>query len=141
MYNEFGSSSNVAKGLVAQTGPPTSLNLTINLDCGHRCIITGDVSLLQNYKSNNDHASISIFYVSNTQITGTGSNQLTNVLEIHYALNVPDLYWNLSISKLSCDLHCETKFYPNLLIFQGLKSMRNDIGLALYCKRSEQVID
>ena len=56
-------------------------------------------------------------------MAGTGSINLTQDLPLSSVLYVPKLDCNLlSISKLTRDLNCVTKFYPNLCEFQAVDS-------------------
>ncbi|RVW69729.1 Retrovirus-related Pol polyprotein from transposon TNT 1-94 [Vitis vinifera] len=95
--------------------------------------MTGDAAILQNYKPSNGHSSVHIADGSKSKIAGTGSIKLTKDLYLDSVLHVPNLDCNLlSISKLARDLQCVTKFYPNLCVFQDLKSGKM-IGSAELC--------
>lgn len=92
------------------------------VDTGASDHMTGDATLLQNYKPSSGHLSVLIADGSSSKIAGTGSIELTKELYLNSVLHVPNLDCNLlSISKLACDLQCVTKFYPNLCVFQDLK--------------------
>ncbi|RVW56514.1 Retrovirus-related Pol polyprotein from transposon TNT 1-94 [Vitis vinifera] len=103
------------------------------VDTGASDHMTGDAAILQNYKPSNGHSSIHIADGSTSKIAGTGSIKLTKDLYLDSVLHVPNLDCNLlSISKLARDLQCVTKFYPNLCVFQDLKSGKM-IGSAELC--------
>ncbi|RVW82116.1 Retrovirus-related Pol polyprotein from transposon RE1 [Vitis vinifera] len=103
------------------------------VDTGASDHMTGDAAILQNYKSSNGHSSVHIADGSKSKIAGTGSIKLTKDLYLDSVLHVPNLDCNLlSISKLARDLQCVTKFYPNLCVFQDLKSGKM-IGSAELC--------
>ncbi|RVW30563.1 Retrovirus-related Pol polyprotein from transposon TNT 1-94 [Vitis vinifera] len=101
------------------------------VDTGASDHMTGDAAILQNYKPSNGHSSVHIADGSKSKIAGTGSIKLTKDLYLDSVLHVPNLDCNLlSISKLARDL--QTKFYPNLCVFQDLKSGKM-IGSAELC--------
>ena len=80
---------------------------------------------------------------SNSKVAGTGSIQLTSELLLTSVLHVPDLDCNLlSISKLTKDLNCVTKFYSNMCVFQDLDSGRTigsaDLCSGLYLFKNDQ---
>ncbi|RVX22922.1 DNA-directed RNA polymerase III subunit 1 [Vitis vinifera] len=103
------------------------------VDTGASDHMTGDAAILQNYKPSNGHSSVHIADGSKSKIVGTGSIKLTKDLYLDSVLHVPNLDCNLlSISKLAHDLQCVTKFYPNLCVFQDLKSGKM-IGSAELC--------
>ncbi|RVW45480.1 Retrovirus-related Pol polyprotein from transposon TNT 1-94 [Vitis vinifera] len=103
------------------------------VDTGASDHMTGDAAILQNYKPSNGHSSVHIADSSKSKIAGTGSIKLTKDLYLDSVLHVPNLDCNLlSISKLARDLQCVTKFYPNLCVFQDLKSGKM-IGSAELC--------
>ncbi|RVW35044.1 hypothetical protein CK203_079812 [Vitis vinifera] len=103
------------------------------VDTGASDHMTGDAAILQNYKPSNSHSSVHIADGSKSKIAGTGSIKLTKDLYLDSVLHVPNLDCNLlSISKLAHDLQCVTKFYPNLCVFQDLKSGKM-IGSAELC--------
>ncbi|RVW23973.1 Retrovirus-related Pol polyprotein from transposon RE2 [Vitis vinifera] len=103
------------------------------VDTGASDHMTGDAAILQNYKPSNGHSSVHIADGSKSKIAGTGSIKLTKDLYLDSVLHVPNLDCNLlSISKLAHDLQCVTKFYPNLCVFQDLKSGKM-IGNAELC--------
>ncbi|RVW54669.1 Copia protein [Vitis vinifera] len=103
------------------------------VDTGASDHMTGDAAILQNYKPSNGHSSVHIADGSKSKIAGTGSIKLTKDLYLDSVLHVPNLDCNLlSISKLAHDLQCVTKFYPNLCVFQDLKSGKM-IGSAELC--------
>ncbi|RVX01701.1 Retrovirus-related Pol polyprotein from transposon RE1 [Vitis vinifera] len=76
------------------------------VDTGASDHMTGDAAILQNYKPSNGHSSIHIADGSKSK--------------------------NCRDSKLAHDLQCVTKFYPNLCVFQDLKSGKM-IGSAELC--------
>ncbi|RVX06279.1 Retrovirus-related Pol polyprotein from transposon RE2 [Vitis vinifera] len=103
------------------------------VDTGASDHMTGDATILQNYKPSNGHSSVHIADGSKSKIAGTGSIKLTKDLYLDSVLHVPNLDCNLlSISKLARDLQCVTKFYPNSCVFQDLKSGKM-IGSAELC--------
>ena len=124
LFSQVGSGSITGSGLVAQTDSHTAFTANKGgmrpwiVDTGASDHMIGDAALLQNYKPSSGHLSIRIVDGSNSKIAGTGSIQLTKELHLNSVLYVPNLDCNLlSISKLTRDLQCVTKFYPNLCVF------------------------
>ena len=92
--------------------------------------MTGDISIFHQFKSHPGHSSIQIVDGSLSEVTGTGSIKLPNDLLLSNVLYVPKLNCNLmSISKLTSDLNCVSKFHLNLCEFQEL-GLGKVIGIA-----------
>lgn len=73
---------------------------------------------------------VRIAYGSSSNVAGTGFVKLNNDLILNNVLFVPSLSRNLlSVSQLTSDLKCITKFYDNTRIFQDSGS-RKTIGSA-----------
>ena len=91
------------------------------VDYGTSDYMTRDASISQHYKLNHGVSIIRIADGSLSKVVGIGTIQLTKDLIPSHVLHVPNLDCNLiSISKLTCDLNCVTKFYPNLCEFQAM---------------------
>lgn len=95
--------------------------------------MTGDISILKNYRPCTGHSGVRIADGSFSPVMGTGSVKLTKDLYLYSVLYVPKLNCNLlSISQLTRDLKCVTKFYSNLCDFQAVDSGKV-IGSAEMC--------
>ena len=85
--------------------------------------MTGDINGFQTYSPCSSPSSVRIADGSLSTVAGTGSIKLTMDLHLSFALYDPKLDYNLlSISKLTRDLNCVTKFYPNFCEFQAVDS-------------------
>ena len=77
--------------------------------------MTRDISNFQHYKLNQGVSTVRIADGSLSKVAGIGTIQLTEDLILSPVLHVPNLDCNMiSISKVTHDLNCVTKFYPNL---------------------------
>lgn len=84
--------------------------------------MTGNKSLFQNYQADTSNLSVRIANGSYSKVVGTSSVRVTQNLYLNSVLHVPDLDCILlSISKLTRDLACVVKFYPNSCVFQDLE--------------------
>ena len=103
------------------------------VDPGASDHMTGDISIFQHYKLNQGVSTVQIADSSISKVAGIGNIQLTEDLILSPVLHVPNLDCNLiSISKVTRDLNCVTKFYPNLCEFQAM-DLRKVIGNAELC--------
>ena len=85
--------------------------------------MTGDINVFQSYSPCSSPSAIRIADGSLSKVAGTRSIKLTQDLHLSYVLYVLKLDCNLlSISKLTRDLNCVTKFYPNICEFQVVDS-------------------
>jgi len=92
----------------------------------------GDATLFNEYKCNKNPI-VRIADGSSSQVKGIGLNKISRDMILNSILHVPKLDCNLiSISKLTRDLNCVAKFFPNLCIFQDLDTAKK-IGSAKMC--------
>ena len=92
--------------------------------------MTGDINILNNYQPCTSHSGVWIVDGSFSLVARTELVQLTKDLLLFSVLYFPKLNCNLlSISQLTRDLKCVTKFYSNLCDFQAVDS-RKVIGNA-----------
>ena len=95
--------------------------------------MTGDASIFHEYNWCNENYTVQIADGSLSKVEGTGLIKISKDLILNSVLHVPNLDCNLlSISKLTRDLNCVAKFFPNLCVFQDLDSGRK-IGSAKMC--------
>ena len=93
------------------------------VDSGASDHMTGDITLFQAYSPCTSHSAIRIADGSFSAVAGTGSIELTKDIHLSTVLYVPKLDCNLlSISKLTRDLNCMTKFCSNRCEFQEVDS-------------------
>ena len=92
--------------------------------------MTGDITLFYNYTPCKDDSLVRIADGSTSKVAGKGSVVVSKDITLNSVLYVPKLDCNLlSISKLTRDLNCVTKFLPNVCEFQAMDSGRR-IGSA-----------
>ena len=83
--------------------------------------MTRDINCFRKNSPCTSHSAVRIAYGSFSPVAGTGSVQLTKDLHLYPVLYVPKLDCNLlSISKLTRNLKCVTKFYSNFCDFQAM---------------------
>ena len=105
------------------------------LDSGASDHMTGNANIFSDFQSYtaDEHHSVKIADGTSSNVKGLGSIRLNKNLTLDSVLYVPKLNCNLlSISKFTRDLNCETKFYPNMCVFQDLDSGKM-IGSAKMC--------
>ena len=103
------------------------------MDSGASDHMTGDIKNLKNFKPCHDNLTVKIADGSLSKVAGTGSVVISKNLILHSVLLVHNLDCNLlSISKLTQELNCMTKFFPNHCEFQDLDSGKM-IGNAEMC--------
>ncbi|KAH9696724.1 reverse transcriptase Ty1/copia-type domain-containing protein [Citrus sinensis] len=139
LFDQATLNSNAGTSLVAQKETHSAFAATNGaskpwiIDTGASDHMTGDASMLQDYKAIINSTSVRIADGSHTKIAGTGSIKLIKELHLNSVLYVPNLACNLlSISKFTRDQNCVTKFYPNMCVFQDLDSGKT-IGSAELC--------
>ena len=123
-------------------------NGTWIVDSGASDHMTGDFQVFTTFKPCAHSQTVRIADGSLTPVIGTGSVTLSDDLLLSSVLFVPKLNCNLlSISKLTRDLHCVTKFYPNLCKFQvegsekviGSAEMHDELYILKASSKSKQV--
>nr|XP_004513812.1 uncharacterized protein LOC101489272 [Cicer arietinum] len=107
------------------------------VDSGASYHMTGDITLFDEYSPCNDNSMVRIADGTKTKVVGKGSLIISKDITLNSVLYVPKLNCNLlSISKLTQDLNCFTKFLPHLCEFQdldsGRKVLRTDNGREYY---------
>uniref|UniRef100_A0A803NGP2 Polyprotein n=1 Tax=Cannabis sativa TaxID=3483 RepID=A0A803NGP2_CANSA len=107
------------QGSTSHTFTAASNNGTWIVDSGASHHMTGNFQVFNTFKPCAHSQTVRIDDGSLTPMIETGSITLSDDLLLSSVLFVPKLNCNLlSISKLTRDLHCVTKFYPNLCKFQ-----------------------
>ena len=92
--------------------------------------MTGDITLFHSYQPCSESYKIKIAYGSYSLVASKGSVILPNSFKLLFVLHVPKLTCKLlSISKVTKDLNCVTKFFPNHHEFQEIET-RKMIGYA-----------
>ena len=143
--NPIGTATVTQKGnsLIALSARRGSSTLWI-VDSGASDHMTRDVTLLSTYSLCTGNTTVKIADGTSSKVTGIGSVVISKDVILKSILFVPNLDCNLlSISKLTKDLNCVAKFFPNLCKFQVLGSRRT-IGIArlfasLYLLRVDQI--
>ncbi|KAG2689059.1 hypothetical protein I3760_09G123000, partial [Carya illinoinensis] len=103
------------------------------IDSGASDHMTGDEKLFSTYNPCYKNLTVRIADGSLSKVAGTGSVRVSENITLDSVLLVPKLNCNLlSISKLTRDLNCVTKFGSNLCEFQVLDSGKT-IGSAKMC--------
>ena len=96
--------------------------------------MTGNLSLLHDYKAYSKNYMVKIADGSLSKVTSTGTVYISPCLKLHSVLLVPSLRCNLlSISKLTKDLNCVAKFSTGYCKFQDLE-LGKTIGNAKECE-------
>ena len=84
------------------------------VDSGASDHMTGDATILDNYSPCNGNLTVRIADGSLSKVAGTGSVVISKDLNLTSVLLVPNLDCNLlSISKLTQEKNCVTKFFKN----------------------------
>jgi hypothetical protein len=95
--------------------------------------MTRNAALINEYNQCNKTSTIRIANGSSSQVKGIGLSKISRGMLLNSILHIPKLDCNLiSISKLTSDLNCVAKFFPNLCIFQDLDTGKR-IGCAKMC--------
>ena len=83
----------------------------------------GDITTFDNYRLYNEGATVRIADGSFSVVVGIGSVIISRDTRLDFVMFVPKLDYNLlSISKITKDLNCVTKFSKNVCDFQVLNS-------------------
>ncbi|RVX10421.1 Retrovirus-related Pol polyprotein from transposon TNT 1-94 [Vitis vinifera] len=110
------------------------------MDSGASDHMTGNLMVFHEYTPCHNNSSVRIADGTLSRVFGTGSVIISKDITLHSVLYVPKLDCNLlSISRLTQDLNCVTKFLPHMCEFQALNSGKR-IGNAevfLMKKKSE----
>ena len=103
------------------------------MDVGASDHMTGNLMVYHEYTPCYNNSSIRIADGTLSRAVGTGSIIISKDVTLHSVLYVPKLDCNLlSISKLTQDLNCVTKFLTHMCEFQALDS-RKRIGNVEVC--------
>ncbi|KAL5846693.1 hypothetical protein ACOSQ3_010217 [Xanthoceras sorbifolium] len=127
----------VGAGSVATKGTySTALNMkkevsgTWIVDSGTTDHMTGDARVFSTFEPCQGNYNVKIADGSLSKVTGYGSVIISKTLTLQSVLYVPNLDCNLlSISKLTYDEKCVTKFFPTYCVFQDMISGKT-IGTA-----------
>ena len=88
------------------------------VDSGASDHMTGDITVFNDYKSCYGDTTVRIVDGSFSKVEGVGSVIISKEIKLAFVLFVPRLDCNLlSISKLTKDLRCITKFFSNVCEF------------------------
>ena len=95
--------------------------------------MTGDINMFTKYFPCHENSTVRIADGTHSKVVGKGTIIVYKDITLNDVLYVPKVDCNLlSISKITKDLRCVTKFYPHLCEFQALDS-RKTIGNAEEC--------
>jgi hypothetical protein len=93
------------------------------IDSGASNHMTGDKTVLHEYSESKEDCAVKVADGTLSKIEGTGRSRISKDMILKSVLYVPNLDCNLlSISKLTRDLKCMAKFFPNFCVFQDLAS-------------------
>ena len=91
------------------------------VDLGASNNMTGDINTSSKYFPCHDNSTVRIADGTHSEVAGKGSMIISRDIILKDVLYVPKLDCNLlSISKLTRDLNCITKFHPSSCEFQAL---------------------
>ena len=112
------------------------------VDLGASDHMTGDVIALSEYRQAARGTSVRIADGTYSDVMGIGSVIISKEIKLNSVLFVPNLDYNLlSISKLTKDLNCITKFSSNMCEFQALNSGKTigntEMSAGLYLLRAK----
>ncbi|KAH7657630.1 RNA-directed DNA polymerase protein [Dioscorea alata] len=112
------------------------------VDSGASDHMTGDITTFADFKTATNGTSVKIADGTYSEVTGIGSVIISKEITLKSVLFVPNLDYNLlSISKLTKDLNCVSKFSSTLCEFQALSSGRTignaKMSAGLYLLRTE----
>ncbi|RVX10668.1 Retrovirus-related Pol polyprotein from transposon TNT 1-94 [Vitis vinifera] len=114
------------------------------VDSGASDHMTGNLMVFHEYTPCHNNSSIRIADGTLSRVFGTGSVIISKDITLHSVLYVPKLDCNLlSISRLTQDLNCVTKFIPHMCEFQALNSGKRignaEVRAGLYLLRAEEI--
>ena len=112
------------------------------VDSGASDHMIGDITTFDEYRPISRENLVKIADGTYSNVAGIGSVVISEEIKLYYVLFVPNLSYNLlSISKLTRDLNCITKFSSKSCEFQALNSGRTigsaEMSLGLYLLRVE----
>jgi len=108
--------------------------------------MTGDINMFTKYFPCHENSIVRIADGTHSKVVGKGTIIVSKDITINDVLYVSKLDCNLlSISKITKDLHCVTKFHSHLCEFQALDSRktignRGSISLRLITSRKKQEV-
>ena len=119
----IGSSSIAQKGICSKALNAFSKSNSWIINSSTSDHMTGDITLFHSYQHCSESYKIKIADGSYSWVVGKGSVILPNSFRLLSVLHVPKLTCNLlSISKVTKNLNCVTKFFPNHCEFQEMET-------------------
>lgn len=117
--------------------------MTWIVDSGASDHMTGNLMVFHEYTPCHDNFSERIADGTLSRVVGTGSVVISKDITLHSMLYVSKVDRNLlSISRLTQDLNCVTKFLPHVCEFQALDSRKRignaEVSVGLYLLRAEE---
>ena len=114
------------------------------VDSGASDHMIGNLMVFHEYTPCHNNSSVRIADGTLSRVFGTGSVIISKDITLHSVLYVPKLDCNLlSISRLTQDLNCVTKFLPHMCEFQALNSGKRignaEVRAGLYLLRAEEI--
>ncbi|WJZ81173.1 hypothetical protein VitviT2T_001027 [Vitis vinifera] len=114
------------------------------VDSGASDHMTGNLMVFHEYTPCHNNSSVRIADGTLSRVFGTGSVIISKDITLHSVLYVPKLDCNLlSISRLTQDFNCVTKFLPHMCEFQALNSRKRignvEVRVGLYLLRAEEI--
>ena len=126
----IGSSSIAQKGICSKALNASSKSNSWIINSSASDHIASDITLFHSFQPCSESYKIKIAYGSYSLVASKGSVILPNSFKLLFVLHVPKLTCKLlSISKVTKDLNCVTKFFPNHHEFQEIET-RKMIGYA-----------
>ncbi|KAL6311476.1 hypothetical protein AAG906_012064 [Vitis piasezkii] len=114
------------------------------VDSGASDHMTRNLMVFHEYTPCHNNSSVRIADGTLSRVFGTGSVIISKDITLHSVFYVPKLDCNLlSISRLTQDLNCVTKFLPHMCEFQALNSGKRignaEVRAGLYLLRAEEI--
>lgn len=87
--------------------------------------MTGNPNILSDFNAHASASHVIIVDGSTTKVLGLGTVNLSPSISLSSVLSLPKFSFNLlSVSKITSNLQCSVKFYPDYCIFKDLKTKR-----------------
>lgn len=95
------------------------------IDSGASDHMTGNSNIFSDFSTHASVAHVTIADGSTTKVLGSGTVNLSPSISLSSVLSLPKFSFNLlSVTKITNNLQCSVKFYPDYCIFKDLKTKR-----------------
>ncbi|GKC05155.1 retrovirus-related pol polyprotein from transposon TNT 1-94 [Tanacetum coccineum] len=87
--------------------------------------MTGNSHIFNNFDTNTSSSRVTIADGSISQVLGSGTVNLSPSISLSLVLSLPKFSFNLlSVSRITSNLQCSVKFYPEYCVFKDLKTKK-----------------